>query len=531
MAKAWATLPGTGLDLHLDRSGNRVRAELERALREAVTTGRLAPGSRLPSSRTLAADLGIARNTVAEAYAQLVAEGWLTARQGSGTRVTDRPSGGVPATGRPTSVSAGAAPRVRGAPPADQDTPPAPPPAARFDLRAGVPDLAAFPRAQWLAAARRATAAAPHAQLGYGDPRGSAVLRSALAGYLARTRDVRTSPEHLIVCAGFTHGLTALAQLLVDERSTGDRLAGDRPASDGLASDGPASDGPARDGPAGAGPATVAVEGFGHAEHRAVIERCGLRAQPLRLDHAGARIDMLAGSRARAVLLTPAHQFPTGVPLAPDRRSAAVRWAADIGAVVIEDDYDGEFRYDRQPLGALQALAPDAVVYAGTASKSLVPGLRLGWLAVPPSLLDRLLAVPALADQRVDVLNQLTLAEFLASGQYDRQVRSRRMAYRRRRDHLVAALRREVPAVVVSGISAGLHALVRLPSGADEDAVVDAAAGVGVAVDGLGVFAADRAEAGPRPALVVGYGRPSDHAFSTAVARLCTVLRTALAGC
>jgi GntR family transcriptional regulator/MocR family aminotransferase len=254
-------------------------------------------------------------------------------------------------------------------------------------------------------------------------------------------------------------------------------------------------------------------------------------------------VDALTGSPARGVLLTPAHQFPTGVPLAPERRSAVVRWAADAGATVIEDDYDGEFRYDRQPLGALQALDPDTVVYAGTASKSLAPGLRLGWLAVPDRLLERLLGVPALADQRVDVLHQLTLAEFLTSGRYDRQVRSRRIAYRRRRDLLVAMLRREVPAVTVSGISAGLHALVRLPLGADERAVVRAAARVGVAVDGLATFAAGATRgvggsaggaggsgaaggAGdPRAALVVGYARPSDHAFTAAIARLCAGLR------
>ncbi|HET8591126.1 MAG TPA: PLP-dependent aminotransferase family protein [Nakamurella sp.] len=504
MEKTWATSSAAGLDLHLDRAGTRVRADLERALREAVGTGRLAAGSRLPSSRALAADLGIARNTVAEAYAQLVAEGWLTARQGSGTRVRERPSGGGQAPGgRASSAGAGLPARAGAAPAADR----APQVDSRFDLRAGVPDLAAFPRPQWLAAARKATAAAPHRLLGYGDPRGCAELRDALAGYLARSRDVRTSPEQVIVCAGFTHALTALTQILIGDGST-----------------------------------AVAVEGYGHAEHRAVIERAGLTAEPLPLDERGARVDALTGSPARGVLLTPAHQFPTGVPLAADRRSAVVRWAAETGATVIEDDYDGEFRYDRQPLGALQALGPDTVVYAGTASKSLAPGLRLGWLAVPNRLLERLLAVPALADQRVDVLHQLTLAEFLTSGRYDRQVRSRRIAYRRRRDVLVAMLHREAPAVTVSGISAGLHALVRLPPGVDERTVVQAAGRVGVAVDGLATFAAGATgvaggagssgaagRAGDLgAALVVGYARPSDHAFTAAIARLCAVLRRAL---
>ena len=465
MPETWAKDPArasraelSGVDLHLDLSGTRVRAGLESGLRDAVRDGRLRPGTRLPSSRALAADLGIARNTVAEVYSQLVAEGWLTAQTGAGTSVAPRraPDQGAAAAARPEVAM------------------------PRYDLRAGVPDLSAFPRRAWLATARKVLAAAPDHLLGYPDPRGVPQLRAALADYLARARGVTADPAHIVVCAGFAHGLAGISRAL---RS--------------------------------AGANTLAVEAYGHQAHRDIAAGQGLRLRPLPVDGMGAVIGEAAG--ADAVLLTPAHQFPLGVTLHPRRR----REVADWGGVVIEDDYDGEFRYDRQPVGALQTLAPDHVIYAGTASKSLAPGLRLGWLVVPPRLLD---AVTAELAAGPSALDQLTLAEFITTGGYDRQIRRARLAYRRRRDRLAAALLRQ--GLHVTGIAAGLHAVLEFSRTNLEQAVVTRASQHGVAVDGLERY---RAGEGPpagdgRSGVVIGYGRPPEHAFTTALARLCAAL-------
>jgi GntR family transcriptional regulator/MocR family aminotransferase len=479
MQGTWST--SAGLDLHLELSGTRPRAALEGALRDAVRSGRLAPGTTLPSSRGLAADLGLARNTVAEAYGQLVAEGWLAARHGSGTWVAER-AGPLP-------------PRTRPEPSPDGRR-------TRYDLRPGAPDLAFFPRQAWLAAARRALAAAPARDLGYTDPRGLEVLRIAIAEYVARARGVITTPDRIVVCAGFAQGLELLGETL---RARGVR--------------------------------ELAVEAYGHAGHRRIAAASGLRLTALPIDDQGADVSRLTSgpfaagngkSGVGAVLLTPAHQFPLGVALAPVRRRQVADWAAHTGGLVIEDDYDGEFRYDRQAVGALQALAPDHVAYVGTASKSLVPGLRLGWLALPSELATDVAARKA-AGRLPTSLDQLALAEFIKTGGYDRQVRRARLAYRQRRDRLVGALAREVPGVRITGIAAGLHVLIRLVAGQSEDDVVARAAARGLALQGLTSCRSADLDPGTshdlEPALIVGYATPPGHAFSAAVARLCAVLR------
>jgi GntR family transcriptional regulator / MocR family aminotransferase len=476
MQGTWST--SAGLDLHLELAGTRPRAALEAALRGAVRSGRLSPGTTLPSSRALALDLGIARNTVAEAYGQLVAEGWLAARHGSGTWVAER--AGPPVTGG----------RQQARPPGRR---------ARYDLRPGAPDLTLFPRPAWLAAARRALAAAPARELGYADPRGLEVLRVAIAEYVARARGVITTPDRIILCSGFAQGLELLCETLF-----------------------------------GRGIRSLGVEAYGHSGHRQIASSASLRLIPVSVDDRGADVTALASStepgarratrsQPGAVLLTPAHQFPLGAALAPVRRRQVADWATRTGAVVIEDDYDGEFRYDRQAVGALQSLAPEHVVYGGTASKSLVPGLRLGWLALPGDLVGEVAECKRAAGRLSSSLDQLALAEFIRSGGYDRQVRRVRLAYRQRRDRLVSALAREVPGVQVSGIAAGLHVLVRLPPGVAEDDVVALAADRGLALQGLASCRAGEQEISP--ALIVGYATPPGHAFSAAVARLCAVLR------
>ncbi|MEU6279042.1 PLP-dependent aminotransferase family protein [Streptomyces sp. NPDC047028] len=462
MVESWATL---GIDLHLEPSGaGGVRRGLTDALRDAVRTGRLAPGTRLPSSRALAVDLGIARNTVAEAYADLVAEGWLTARQGSGTRVPERavvpPEAGAPRQREPARPT--------------------------LDLIPGTPDLAAFPRTEWLKAARRALATAPFHALGYGDPRGRPELRTALAGYLARARGVRADPAMIVITAGFAHALRILGTVL---RARGAR--------------------------------TVAVESYGLDVHWSLLREAGLSTPPLPFDELGTDPRALDDTAA-AVLLTPAHQFPMGTPLHPDRRAAVVDWARRTGGLVLEDDYDGEFRYDRQPVGALQGLDPDRVVYLGTASKSLAPGLRLGWMVLPPSLAAEALA----AKGRIDtcgVLDQLTLAEFLTSGAYDRHVRASRLRYRRRRDALTAAVADTAPSVTATGIAAGLHAVLRLPPGT-EQSVVQAATWQGLALHGLSLHRHPQSHTPHSDALVVGYATPPDSAWPTTLEALCRVL-------
>jgi GntR family transcriptional regulator/MocR family aminotransferase len=459
MRQAWATF---GADLHLDLAGGRGHAALERVLREAIQNGRLRPGTRLPSSRSLAHDLGIARNTVVEAYGQLVAEGWLAAVTGSGTRVADRVIEAVPPVAAP--------------PPAER---------VRHDLRAGYPDLSTFPRAAWLAAARKALTAAPTDALGYGDPRGRPELRQALAGYLSRARGVRTDPELVVVCTGFTQALSLICTVL-----------------------------------AGRGATTFAAEAFGHLSHRRLVSASGLRVREVAVDAHGAAVAEFGA--AQAALLTPAHQFPLGVAMTADRRTRAVQWAGAADALVVEDDYDGEFRYDRQAIGAMQALAPHRVAYAGTASKTLAPAVRLGWLVLPAHLVDDVVAAKELADRQTSALDQLTFAELIGSGGYDRHIRRCRLMYRRRRDRLVALLRDKAPHIRVTGVAAGLHVVLELPPDQDEDDVVAGAHARGLALEGLGSYGAR--PPGRPPALVIGYGTPPAHGFTTAITRLAATL-------
>ncbi len=477
VTSSWTSFGG---DLHLDLTERRaagagLRAALEDALREAVQDGRLAPGTRLPSSRALGEDLGIARNTVVEAYGQLTAEGWLDSRQGSGTTVARR------AVPEPPAPARRAGTRTM---PQRQ--------AARHDLTSGRPDISLFPRTAWLAAARRALATAPHEALDYGSPLGRIELRQALTHYLARVRGVRTDPDHLLICTGVTQGLGLLCAAL---RNRGAR--------------------------------TLAVEEYGLPPQHAVVRAAGLTTTPLPLDEDGALVDRL-DTRPGAVLLTPAHQYPTGAPLSADRRAEAVRWAREQDRYVIEDDYDGEFRYDRQPLGAMQALDPERVVYAGTAAKSLAPGLRLAWLALPDALVEPVARLKVLADTMSPVLDQLTLAELITSGTYDRHVRRCRLHYRRRRDQLIAALAEHAPHVRVTGIAAGLHAVLQLPPGSTpEPELLARAQAAGLSLNGLAWHLAAPTDADAPPALVIGYATPPDHAFPAALQALCELLRRA----
>ncbi|MFE3037065.1 PLP-dependent aminotransferase family protein [Streptomyces canus] len=485
MAESWVNYAERiGSDLHLELSGpGSRRAALIGALRDAVRSGRLAPGTRLPPYRSLAADLGVARNTVADAYAELVAEGWLTARQGSGTRVAER-TRPLSTAVHPKAPAATPAPHPRARGPRRS-------PAIRHDLRQGTPDASSFPRSAWLASYRRALSQAPNEVFGPGDPAGRPELRAALAAYLARARGVRTEPDRIVVCSGFAHALRLLFK-------------GGGGRGGGQILRGP-----------------LAVEAYGLPFHRDLLAAEGVRTVPLPLDEHGARVDRLG--RERAVLLTPAHQFPTGGPLHAERRAAVVDWARARGTVVLEDDYDGEFRYDRRPVGALQSLDPERVILIGSVSKSLSPAVRLGWMVLPERYVADVLAAKGEREAWASVLDQLALADLIVSGSYDRHVRRMRQRYRGRRDRLVAALAERAPHVEVSGVAAGLHAVLRLPPGTERSAVGDAGR-QGVALDGLAEFRHPDTDMPAHDGLVVGYATPPEHAYGAALEALCAAL-------
>lgn len=458
MRKAWTSIQPELL-LPLERgNGRALRSQVEDRLRTAIRAGTLGPGSQLPSTRLLARDLGLSRGLVVEAYAQLLAEGYLEARPGGATRV---------------------AATVRPEPDRADEHGDGPPP--RYDFRPGVPDLSLFPRSAWLAAVRRALADANDALLGYGDPRGLVETRAALAAYLGRVRGADAEPSRLIVCTGFAQGLRLLCGVL--RRSGTTRLAVEEPT---------------------------------HPGQRLLVERAGLEAVPVPVDADGLRVDLLARhADVGAVLVTPAHQFPSGVVLAPSRRAALLAWARERGAVVIEDDYDAEYRYDRAPIGALQGLAPAQVVYVGSTSKMLAPALRLGWMVVPPHLVRLVAEEKRDADLGSPGLEQLSLARFVEAGQLDRHLRRARLAYRARRDALVRALAEHLPTARVRGIAAGLHAVVELPRGADEAAVVEAAARRDIRVYPMGSYRLDGSSAAP--ALVLGYAALSEPAIRSGI--------------
>jgi GntR family transcriptional regulator/MocR family aminotransferase len=493
----WAAF---GVDLHLDvgpgrggterggrggteRGGIGRRASLERALRDGIRSGRLAPQTRLPSTRSLAAEIGIARGTVNAAYDQLIAEGYLQARTGSGTVVAGLPTG-VTTTPQPAAID---------------DRP-------RYDLRPGTPDVTSFPASAWVRSLRRALAAAPASIHGYGDPRGRVELRQALAEYLGRARGVRADPARIVVVSGYVQALALLTTVLTDAAS------GHRTDRD---------------------PA-IAVEDPGLAFHRDVVRHHGADVVALPVDDRGARTDLLSEKAfrdVRAVVVTPAHQYPMGVTMRPDRRHDVTSWAVKHDGFVIEDDYDGEFRYDRQPVGALQGMAPDRVIYVGTASKTLAPAVRLAWMVLPDSLVDAMVDAKRYADMFTESIGQLTLADMIASHAYDRHVRSCRLRYQRRRDLLVARLRSHS----LHGIAAGLHALVSLPAnGPSEQDLLRHAASYGLAVGDLGshwlssTWLSSRATTTDRPqGLIVGYGTPPESNFGAALDTLARVLRTA----
>lgn len=446
----------------LDRTGPGLGERLTGALRDAIAQQRISPGTRLPSSRDLAADLGLSRGLVVAAYEQLVAEGRLVSRRGSGTTVA----------AAPVLAQVGA------------QEPPAPGRGRVAPLRPGVPDLGMFPRAAWRRAYERALATAPDADLDYTDPAGVPRLRAELAGYLGRVRAARIRADDVVVTTGAAQALSLLGRVL---------------AARGLVE--------------------VGVEDPGSAGIRDHLLAHGLTLRPVPVDAHGLVVSALG--TVRAVFVTPAHQFPTGVVLAPGRRAELIDWARRTGGLIIEDDYDAEFRYDRDPVGCLQGVAPDVVALVGSASKALAPGLRRGWLAPPAAWLPAVRRAKSDADMGGSALEQLAFAELLASGGYDRHLRRARRAQRTRRDALVAALREHLPQARISGIAAGLHLVVELPPEVDDRAVAARARAAGLGPLPLSEL---RYGAPGAPGLVLGYAAQTPDELTAAVATLAAQL-------
>jgi GntR family transcriptional regulator / MocR family aminotransferase len=436
--------------------------QIAASIRDGIRSGRLGLGSSLPSTRTLAADLGVSRGVVVEAYQHLIAEGYLTSRRGGYTQ-----------------VAAGAEPSSASAPPVPTHTP-------GIDFRSCRPDVSQFPRAAWLRSVRRVLTEAPKERFYLGG-RGLPELREALADYLNRVRGTSAKPENVLICNGYTQGIALLIQALA--ASGAKRLAVEDPSSDDDA--------------------------------RPIAAAAGLDVVGVPVDHDGIRVDVLDRVDADAVILTPSHQWPTGAVLPAESRAAVLRWANRRGALIVEDDYDAEFRYDQAPIGAMQGLAPDQVVYAGTASKTLAPGLRLGWLVVPGHLVDDLAAAKVAMDRGSPVLDQLAFADFLSHGEFKRHLRRIRPIYRRRRDALLKALRERIPDLEPAGIAAGLHVVVWLPSDLDEAGVVSSAAERGLNVYGVAPY---RISSPGRGGLIFGYATLGERTIIEGIDLLATTI-------
>ena len=456
--------------LDIDRESREpIHRQLERGLRDAVRSGRLRAGSALPSTRVLARELRVSRGVVVEAYEQLAAEGYVSSRPGGKTRVARRPI--RTAASRPLTTT----------------------PGFEFDFRPGRPDLEAFPRAAWLRSVRRMLGAIPAARLGYLDGRGIPELRTELTAHLNRARGTAIHPDGMVITSGFGQGLFLVASVL---RASGVRRFG--------------------------------VEDPTLGDARTIIATAGMDVVDIPVDADGLRVDRLNRARVGAVLVTPAHQYPTGRVLSPGRRAALLAWADRRGAMIVEDDYDAEYRYDRQPIGALQGLRPARVIYTGSASKLLAPGLRLGWFAAPPLMADRITALKRILDHGSPAMDQLALADFIAHGDLDRHLRRMRPIYRNRRDMLIAMLATHLPELHPEGAAAGLHILTWLPAGIDPDVFVTAAEGAGIGLGAVSLGSGGAPDG--RGALVFGYGAIPDRAVEPGIRRLARLWRRMTGG-
>jgi GntR family transcriptional regulator / MocR family aminotransferase len=462
MTASRTTIWGGDLLLTLDRtSSTPVHTQLEASIRDAIRSGRLKGDSVVPASRRLAEDLGLSRGVVVEAYQQLTAEGYLLSQPGGYTRVAS----GVSAV-RPVGSSPGHA----ASPTTERPL---------LDFRYGRPDVTQFPRAAWLRALRTVLTETPHDRLNYPDGRGALELRTALSDYLNRVRGTWATPGDVVACNGFAQAISLIMPVLFAR-----------------------------------GVRRLAIEDPSDSDARRVAAAAGLDVVGIPVDEHGIDVAALETSDAGAVLVTSAHQFPTGCVLSPERRTALLAWAKRHDAVIIEDDYDAEYRYDQSPVGALHGLAPDHVIYAGTASKTLAPGLRLGWLVAPRRFVDDIAAQKFDADRGSPVIDQLAFAGFLVAGDFDRHLRKMRPVYRRRRDFLLACMAEHLPELNPVGIAAGLHIFTWLPPDLPEHEVIAAAHDRGMIIGGIADYQLGPSDVG---GLIFGYGKLSESAISAGV--------------
>ncbi|HKD95713.1 MAG TPA: PLP-dependent aminotransferase family protein [Gaiellaceae bacterium] len=431
--------------------------QLEEQLREAIQSGRLATGQQLPSTRMLADELGISRGVVVRAYAQLGAEGYLAVRQGAYHHVT-----------------AVRTPQLAIAPPAETKRE-----RVRYDLRPERPDVTQFPRRQWQRSLRQALLTATDAEVGYSDEHGLRPLREEIARYLARARGLAVTADSVVITAGSTHALTMIARVL--------HVRGER---------------------------EIAFENPSHRILHSVARRNGLEPLGIPVDDEGLVVDELRRSGASAVVVSPAHQFPTGLAYGTARRTELLRWAEDCNGLIVEDDYNASFRYDGTPLGALQALAPERVAYIGSTSETLAPGLRLGWTVLPAHLVESVAGEIGLTILHLAALEQLALADFVRRAEFDRHLRRMRGVYRHRRDLLVRGLQQELPQLAVSGIAAGLHVVLELPSTAEEEEARERVSRAGIAVQTVSEHALPGYQG--RRGLLIGYGAVHEQALERA---------------
>jgi GntR family transcriptional regulator/MocR family aminotransferase len=444
-------------------SGEPLHRQIEVSLRDAIRSGRLAVGASLPPTRTVAADLGVSRGVVVEAYQQLTAEGYLTSRSGGYTQ-----------------VSAGAEPT---APPRA----PEPTHQVRVNFGYGRADLSAFPRAAWLRSVRRVFAEAPNDRFDYPGGHGVPELRAALADYLNRVRGTAADPANMMVCTGYGQGIHLIMRVLA--RRGARRVAVEDPSL--------------------------------HDQIRPLTDELGIEQVPVPVGEHGIEVAALEGSDADAVILTPSHQWPTGSVISAESRGAIIAWARRTNALVIEDDYDAEYRYDRSPIGAMQGLAPEHVLYMGSASKTLAPGLRLGWMVLPRQYVDDMVAAKVFADHGSPVIDQLTFADFLARGEFDRHLRRMRPVYRSRRDALLTSLAAKAPGLEPAGIAAGLHLITWLPDDLDEQHIVAEANARGVAIAGVSAY---RFATSGQQGLIFGYSNLDERTIGAGIDILADII-------
>ncbi|MGH7806083.1 MAG: PLP-dependent aminotransferase family protein [Candidatus Binatia bacterium] len=488
-------VPGFVAAFSLDRRrGAPLQEQLYRALREAILGGRLRPGTRLPPTRALAADLAVGRNTVVAVFEQLVDEGYLDARVGFGTSVAALPPEALLQI-RPTASqkrTKGARPTLagRGRALAEVRRPVAPMTTRAF--QAGLPALDAFPTQTWARMLARRARTPTATSLGYGYAAGFPALREAIAAYAGAARGVRCRPEQVIVTAGAQAGLDFVSRLLLDP--------GDR----------------------------AWIEEPGYLGARGALLAANATLVPVSLDADG--IDVEAGARraadARLAYTTPSRQFPTGVTMSLARRLELIEWAARAGAWILEDDYESEYRYGGRPIPSMQGIdASGRVVYVGTFSKTMFPALRVGYLVVPESLVGAFETAIRHTGHGAAVVVQAALADFLTEGHFARHVRRMRALYAKRQARLVEAARRMLGGLaVVHPADAGMHVNAELPRGTDDGAVAAAAAELGVVVR---TFSSHCLERPKRGGLLLGYAGVPEPEIEPAVAKLAQALERA----